>query len=300
MSGGLHSHGRDEVVAAQGGTGSGAPIAGIEGIASIEDRIAGSGVRVQSIDVLRGLAIVAVIGLHMSWTMLEPLALLHAETWPVILLHLACIVGAPMFLAMSAAAMSLRYREPFGGWAAYLDFVRRRALRLLPAYVVWSIVTAIYTDPALVARPGRVVSLLVNGSADAQLYFVPMLFELYVLWPLLRPLAQRARQPMGAAIVVAIGLAVSMAGWAAHLQRTGTPFILFFVFVCAGMGLAPMLASERRRAGAALAGAAAAAMALAAFHQRFFAMIAGDPTYEAARWASTIFQLPATAYILLF
>ncbi|MFP6626411.1 MAG: acyltransferase, partial [Deltaproteobacteria bacterium] len=207
--------------------------------------------RVAELDVLRGLAITAVVGLHVTWAYLIQAPLDRPEGKAVAVLHLLTGFGVPLFLILSGTGLALRYSQAMK-WRDYRGFLYRRALRLLPAYVTWSLVVAAHTDPALLWPPSRLVSLLLTGSAGPQFYFIPLLCSFYILWPLLRPLAVAAAASCRSAVAItAVATALSLAWWQASaagliVANTLTLTGFWLLYMVAGLALAPHLAGLGR------------------------------------------------------
>ena len=227
------------------------------------------GGRVRELDVLKGTAMLAVVTLHVSWYYLLAVPPASATGRLFATLHMVSGLGVPLFLVCSAIALSLRYSEPMG-LAAWGAFLLRRSWVLLPAYLFWSLVTAALLKPATLWPGGRLAHLLLEGSADQQFYFVPLLFSVYLLWPLLQPAAVASgRSPATAVAVVALFAALSVVWW--KLSVLGFPFNagphlfpLWAVYVGVGLALAPYLGALARSASARLTALAATVTVLAA------------------------------------
>jgi peptidoglycan/LPS O-acetylase OafA/YrhL len=171
------------------------------------------GERVVALDILRGFAIAAVVGIHVAWFSTGGAEYGTAAGQALLVAYLCCAFGVPLFLALSASGLAERHSAP-ESFSGHLRFLARRAASLLPAYVVWSLVSAALFRPDVFASPWKIFVILGRGTADAQFYFVPLLFELYLFWPLLRPLARAAKTSRAAAVgVAALGFAVSVAWW---------------------------------------------------------------------------------------
>jgi surface polysaccharide O-acyltransferase-like enzyme len=90
----------------------------------------------------------------------------------------------PLFLLLSGYGLALRYRneEP-----ALLAFFKQRVWKLIPLYLLWSVVSYVLLSivPAWqtsgIAQP--LWFQLLTGSADYQLYFVILIFQLYAVFP---------------------------------------------------------------------------------------------------------------------
>lgn len=136
--------------------------------------------------VLKGLAIVAVIAIH-YFSLLKPSPFWNNSTWQTsaVLTDRLARLSVPLFVALSGYGLSQKYRLGLKGG----EFVRNRLLKLLPWYLGWSVFYFLF---ALVFYHWQMASslndflmLLVLGRVDYHLYFVPMIFQLYLLFPIL-------------------------------------------------------------------------------------------------------------------
>ena len=260
--------------------------------------------RIPEIDRLRGVAIVAVVGVHATWLYSAAAGFDRPGGRAVLVLHVLCGFAVPLFFTLSAVGLSLNHPDPMS-LAGWLAFLRRRAARLLPAYVVWSLVSIAVLRPEAAASPLRVARVLLLGAADAQFYYVPLVFQLYVLWPLLAPLAWwAARSPSAAVGIAAAGAIVSYGWWrltGSSLVGPGFPFTLplWFLYAALGIAAAPYLSrlwAARRGRGATAAAAIAvttASFVVGMVRQK----VAARPTERSAMLATLIFQAPQTVYI---
>lgn len=250
--------------------------------------------RLESIDALRGVGIAAVVALHSSWSLLAPSMLATDAGRLLAVVHLGAALGVPLFLALSAFGLARRYDFRAEGATAFAAFLARRGRQLLPAYVAWSVLGAAAQDPALLATPGRVLRLLIDGSGGAQFYFVPTLFQIYLLWPLLGLLVPR-RGGAARAGLVAAGAVTSLAVWKGTLPLAWTSPCSFALYLTGGMAAATLAPPSRDRATVTMfAALGAAAVLLWLDVARFLATPATSS--DAMALASTIFQPLPGAY----
>lgn len=245
-----------------------------------------SPVRLDAIDLLRGLAIAAVVVHHISWRMLLR-GTLEAPGGPLFAaVYLGSEFGVPMFVAVSAFALVWRP-------TAWRRSLARRARRLLPAYALWSVVSLAARDLSLLA-PREVGRALLFGTADVQFYYVPMLFELLLLWPLLGLVLVR-RTLAGALLVLAAAAGFAELTWRSMLQPYWTPLVYYAVPLATGAALAfvllpsrrpPALAGSRARLAVSIGLLVVAAVAAAAAVSGFLAQlpVAGAATTASLFW----------------
>lgn len=164
--------------------------------------------RLESLDICRGIAILAVLFIHVSGHFLP---LLHppkspappsAAWYTLALPNLDAQWAVPCFLMLSAFvnAVSLARTPDIAGYA------RRRFKGAVLPYVLWSGVY-ILVNRALGQfhhlSLGHVAKLLLTGTAEFHLYFFVLVIELYLVLPLLLPVFRR-RPPFWAAALSAV------------------------------------------------------------------------------------------------
>lgn len=172
--------------------------------------------RLSSLDICRGLAILAVIFIHVSGHFLTVLHPPKSHTPPTWAWYALAVPNqdfqwaVPCFLMLSAFvnALSLSRRNDVGQYA------RRRVQTALLPYVIWSGVY-IVVDTLLSHKhfpgPGHIAKLLLMGTAHFHLYFFVLVLEMYVLLPLLISVFQK-RPPFWAVAVGAVVLQVVVYG----------------------------------------------------------------------------------------
>lgn len=136
--------------------------------------------------ILRGVAILTVVGVHFL-AGLPAVSYTASQFQPItILMDQLSRISVPIFVAISGFGLTLKYQDQAFHW---IEFWRRRVLKLLPLYVIWSLIFYLvfsYIPQWRAASvPQSFITQLLTGKADYQLYFVPMIFQLYLLFPLL-------------------------------------------------------------------------------------------------------------------
>ena len=152
--------------------------------------------RLESLDICRGIAILAVLFIHVSGHFLPAL---HAAKSPIpphwawyalAVPNLDAQWAVPCFLMLSAFANALsRSRSPDLG-----RYTKRRVQSAVLPYVLWSgIYLAINFALGHLHHLslGHLAKILLTGTAEFHLYFFVLVIELYILLPLLLPLFQR-------------------------------------------------------------------------------------------------------------
>jgi peptidoglycan/LPS O-acetylase OafA/YrhL len=260
------------------------------------------------LDALRGVAVLAVIGLHVSFGFLAAAPPASTAAGWALVAHLLTAYGTPLFVALSMTGLALGYPRPMGFGADHRAFLVRRARRILPAYLFWVVLTVLRNEPATLAHPAAMAQRLLTGSAAYHFYFVPLICEYYLLWPVFSRLAAAARGGRGAALVIAAGgLAASLAIWraaGAGLISNGPVMLpLFWLgYATLGIAAAPELArrlAERPLPARCWLRLAAIVILTAIIVVRHVATLLGPaPDVATLVIATTIFQAPTMAYTL--
>lgn len=227
--------------------------------------------RLAWLDTFRGVAIVAVVLIHVLPRVFGQLAT-GSKTWYVLAAaHRLCFFAVPGFLLLSTLVNTASLlRKP-----DLRRYARARVLGVVWPYVVWSALYIAYQRWLTPAGYSLydVPHALWYGKAWPPLYFMVVLIQLLVLLPLLAPVA-RAWPGFGAVCLGA--LALTSAAWylnvRLHLSYPGS-FVLWYVppiaigLWLAGRGRAPDVALRRALPWAA-AVAAIAAVAYVAIYLR--------------------------------
>lgn len=105
---------------------------------------------------------------------------------PVVALDMALIVAVPVFFMMSGA-LTL---DPQAHQRGPGSFLRRRAVRILPALIIWSafyiiVIRGMFSDAW--PSPGRVLDMIVTGQTYTHLYFLFAIAGLYLITPVIQP-----------------------------------------------------------------------------------------------------------------
>ncbi len=137
--------------------------------------------RLVEFDILRAIAIFWVILIHIignSFHFWKE----DSVTWTVFIsMDQFFRVSVPLFVFISGYSLYSKYKENIKYWAFY----QKRAARVLPWYIVWSLIIYIYIH--ITAPRGYVDyptwKLIFLGKVDYHLYFVSMIFQLYLLFP---------------------------------------------------------------------------------------------------------------------
>ncbi len=147
--------------------------------------------RLIELDILRGLSIIGVILIHIIglsfhfWSE-------GSTAWTVfITIDQYFRFSVPLFIFISGYTLYSKYSGNFNIW----KFYSRRIGRILPWYCFWGLIIYIYLHSQV--KPGFIDyptwKLILLGKIDYHLYFVSMIFQLYLLFPVLLWLYKKLR-----------------------------------------------------------------------------------------------------------
>jgi surface polysaccharide O-acyltransferase-like enzyme len=137
-------------------------------------------------DALKAIAIIAVILIHTitAWAS-------HYQTpntWQYnvnLIINQLLRFSVPLFVALSGYGLAKGYPDGVG-----LNYFWRRCIKILPPFLFWStifyILNLLYPNFIGINYLGQpAVKTILLGRADYHLYFVPMIFGLYLVYPIL-------------------------------------------------------------------------------------------------------------------
>lgn len=176
------------------------------------------------IDILRAIAIIAVILIHTIgyvFRFYHPLT----QSWLALLSFDQIIrFSVPLFVAISGLTLAYKYRETVS--VPLKDFYLRRIFKILPLYLIFSIGIYYFIqffDPQpSSSEKFSLWQALLFGKADYHLYFVPMLFQLYLLFPLLFSLISKMNLKILIPIFIIQAIIYFITG--SHVEKTNSDF----------------------------------------------------------------------------
>jgi probable poly-beta-1,6-N-acetyl-D-glucosamine export protein len=157
--------------------------------------------RLDEIDILKGISILAVVGLHVLSSLDSTLFTTSPHRLFFIGLNQALRFSVPLFVAISGYLLSQKYsKQPFN----IVPYLTKRVLTLVPLYVFWSaiitLVLSLYEGSTI---PSLSLEQLVTGKPDYHLYFVPMMLVLYFIFPIILKLSTINRfLPLSIALII--------------------------------------------------------------------------------------------------
>lgn len=166
--------------------------------------------KIQELDLLRALAAISVIVIHVT---ASPLVFAERGSLYHYLITFAnqfARFSIPAFIFVTGLVLFYNYNDYRStNWPKY--FRKRVAFVLLP-YIFWSTVYFslrqyfAYQGLTLNEIAGQFVTALFRGDAYYHLYFVVLVFQFYLLFPLILPLWQRLKGYIGWVTLLLFGL----------------------------------------------------------------------------------------------
>lgn len=169
------------------------------------------GNRYKELDMLRGIAILAVILIHISGVVITSSQIdIETETFFIIINQLSRF-AVPVFLFLSGLGLTLSQKMSEG----YFVFLKKQILKILPLYLLWSVVYLIAGNLGQQISPLEAIKSITSGGSYYHLYYVPLIIIFYILYPFLRGISKN-----NAAIILILLITVS-SQWADELFSTG-------------------------------------------------------------------------------
>ena len=144
-----------------------------------------------SFDAFRGIAIIAVVGIHASAFSLRQHSSTSEWNLPVVAYQQLLNFAVPAFIFISGYWLS---KKPIESLEGYKEFLTRRLSRVLVPYFLWSFVYIAYG--AVVTHKidaGEILITLLTGRAPGVNYywFIVLIVQFYIITPFLQHLNRR-------------------------------------------------------------------------------------------------------------
>jgi len=266
--------------------------------------------RLSELDILRALAAIAVVLIHVTAGPLSTLARTTPSFWWNSLINQASRFSIGAFVLITGAALYYTYGDRARFSVA--DFYRRRLRGVVVPYVFWSafyILMEAYRAHAWSGLPGRYAGSLLRGDAYYHLYFMVLIFQFYLAFPLVRT-AVRSRYLgwLVAAVVVAelyltagafYGSGYAHIHWLAGLLHRSDRLLPWWMgYFALGALLAWRLHRWRAWANRSLPGLLLCAGGLLAWMMLELAAYMRNPAISVG-WAASEFRPSASLYSLV-
>jgi len=284
----------------------GAESGAVEPLQSLEGSPVPSTKRRDELDAYKGIAILAVLIIHLSGNLMSRLEVMSPPMVAVAALNRICQFAVPAFLMLSAF---LNGGSLMRG-ASQEKFFGRRFRRALWPYILWSAAgIAINTaNGQFKWTYGCILYTMLWGKAYYHLYFLSLVLQLYLLLPFAVRLF-RARPPfwLAAAVTIAVQGGIYYLNRYVHTLHVMSSMIFWFLpVVSLGLWLASReddIPGMLKRNVAAVA--AAVAVSLFIYLPQAMAMVCGHTVntclYQAGQWlysAGASFLLMCIVFVI--
>lgn len=188
--------------------------------------------RALEIDLIKIVSCLAVIAIHVSARGISDPAITGITRNVSQFVNGISFFAVPSFIFLSGLALMLRYHgEP----VSYASFVKKRTGSIVFPYLFWSFTYfLIYTFGGFYNFDlNNILAVIFLGMGEYHLYFVVILFQLYLLFPLLKAIIEQLGTAVGSLLVLAIHLAYS--AYTPSFPYMDRIFVPYLVFFCAGM-----------------------------------------------------------------
>lgn len=185
---------------------------------------------------IRALATIAVVIIHISADPLIDDCRAGGITHFYMLLNVAARFAVPTFVLLSGLGLAISNRQKQG----YFGFVWHRLKKIVPAYVVWSVIYSItYGNLNNISDMKRVpltkiITDLFTGESCYHLYFVPMIVMCYLLYPLIHKWLRTRTGLVAAGIIsftlISLGAYGNTPEWMGMLFDHRNPLYFMFYF----------------------------------------------------------------------
>ncbi len=181
--------------------------------------------RFANFDYLRGLAILAVMTIHVT----APTAVdNHTSS---IILNQTARFGVPIFIFLSGWGLTVS--NSYQRSNNYFEFLKKRLGKILPAYLVWNLIYIAFRFFFQEERIpfGEAVEGLLQGTNAPHLYFVPLIVLFYLAYPFLQKIG---KQDWGLLLSTAATTFSLVVTWGVPIEgftRNHNPFNWLFYFV---------------------------------------------------------------------
>lgn len=198
------------------------------------------------LDVLRGILILGVVGVHFGGSMVFDKAHLFAPSfWIGLTVNQFFSISVPGFIFFSGYALSMHYEDKKIAWCR---FVLKRLRKLLPNYIAVTLFYFIFLKQSAMVKAvtwENMAGKLLYTGVDGYLYFVSLIMQLYILFPFISQadgwvnvhiLRKKRESQFGTSVFLSLFLLIHVV--LGHLSYSGEinyyyycrPFCLFWMF----------------------------------------------------------------------
>lgn len=133
--------------------------------------------RIVEMDVIRALAIIAVVLIHISGIALY-IAEVNSYIYKIyIAVNQLSRFSVPVFIMLSGTGLIITYRKK-----SYINFISRRLYKTVPRYLVWCFIYIFFITKTFDLH--KVYNDIILGNVFYHLYFVPLIIQFYIVFPM--------------------------------------------------------------------------------------------------------------------
>lgn len=137
--------------------------------------------RIEQVDFIKALSIIGVVVIHITATPLLKGQLSVNGYRLYLLLNQIARISVPAFLFASAFTLTASEEHIKHN---YFQFLYKRLKRILLPYLIWCFIYTIYTNASL--KPLNFIKTLFWETPFYHLYFIPLIFQFYLLFPIFK------------------------------------------------------------------------------------------------------------------
>lgn len=142
--------------------------------------------KIESVEILRGIAILAVISIHVTKLNLRDIDSYFMQ-YIVSLINVSSMFAVPLFIAISGFVLSIKYKNTID----LIDYLKKRIVKIIPPYLFFSTLYFLYGNWAsecFIAYKGpgifEFIYRLLTANACTHFWFFGLIIQLYLLFPL--------------------------------------------------------------------------------------------------------------------
>ncbi len=138
--------------------------------------------RIRELELLRGLAFLAVALQHAiaHYSVVDGVKMEDGVIMTVLLM--ASKFAVPVFIFITGLVLFYNY----DGRINYFTFIRKRFMDILVPYIIWSAVYFLVSHAWDIKQSGQWVMMLFTGKSSYHLWYIVMIFQFYLLFPVFR------------------------------------------------------------------------------------------------------------------
>lgn len=181
-------------------------------------------------DLMKIVAAIAVIIIHVTAGPSTKLPIGSFNHMAAVFLNAWTLFAVPCFIILSGLAMSLGYHEKA---IEYVSFVSRRCRVVLIPYLIWAFAYyGLYLVMGIRTFSWSGFAIAIGlGKANYHLYFVPIILQLYLLYPVLRAIVKKL--PTWAGVILFTAIHICYSKYIPQFpfrDRLFMSYLLFFIY----------------------------------------------------------------------